>query len=70
MAERTLVGIPQLIGATRKINGGIVPTMTGLMLFGQFDTIVLEVLGFMLDYGEYENDGFEWTERYPSGTPG
>lgn len=60
----------RLIGAARRIDGDIVPTMAGLMMFGQFSTIALEVPGFMLDYREYERDGSEWTRRHQSGTPG
>lgn len=60
----------RLIGAARRIDGNTVPTMAGLMMFGQYSTIAMEVPGFMLDYREYGNDGLEWTRRYQSGTPG
>lgn len=43
--------------------------MAGLMMFGCFSTIALEVPRFILDYREYENDGFEWTRCYLLGTP-
>lgn len=60
----------RLIGAARKIGDDIVPTMAGLMMFGQYSTIALEVPGFMLDYKEYEGNDPEWTRRYAAGTPG
>ena len=59
----------RLIGAARREDGVLRPTLAGLMMFGIESVISSEVPGFSLDYREYESGGDEWTLRRLSGTP-
>ena len=59
----------RLIGAARREDGILRPTLAGLMMFGIESVISSEVPGFSLDYREYESGGDEWTLRRLSGTP-
>lgn len=57
------------IGAARRIDGKLVPTLAGILMFGRFDTIRLELPNYSLDYYEFEKGGDEWTFRRNSGSP-
>ena len=59
----------KLIGAARVVDGELIPTIAGVMMFGRTDTMAYEVPRMSLDYREYEAGGDKWTLRRLSGEP-
>ena len=59
----------RLIGAARRDDGVMRPTIAGLIMFGNDYAIMPEVPGFFLDYREYNSNSEEWTLRRFSGAP-
>ena len=59
----------RLIGAARRDDGVMRPTIAGLIMFGNDYAIMPEVPGFFLDYREYNSNSEEWTLRRYSGAP-
>lgn len=57
------------IGAARMMEGKLLPTLAGILMFGRFDVIRLELPNYSFDYFEYERGDDEWTFRRSSGSP-
>ena len=51
------------IGAAKKLNGKILPTAAGLLMFGQEYQILYEFPEYFLDYREKLDSSIRWTDR-------
>lgn len=59
----------QVVGAADRDRAGVLrPTAAGLLMFGHEYCIAREYPNFRLDYLEFQQPGFDWSDRFVSGT--